>query len=496
MDDDDKITQTQVNATNKHVQNTDSNLNNVSKQISNTFSYDSPFEGETGIGTTFLPQNSNENVQSLGSLLPPPNSESNQDQSEPLSQTELPNPQRQNSSSTFNQSINSNSNEKSPKTPSNHFARPLRPSTSSPAASNKIPLRVITTIDTTKPPSGYSDYSYSYEYSEDDENGETTHSKKVKTSTKKKPRYVLNISEEEFRQLKIKAVNCEPLENLDDDVYEALITSIGRDRKRSALQEDFEQGNRLTAAIDHITECQLEQKKYLLQQQKYDEYAKNMTEVLQQLKEFDEQTAQEEEKIRAKEREQIRALEMKHRETIDKHEKEWSNGYKTKQYNHASTRLLFLRKQYQQLVQQCRFKEATNVKTEINSLEKKEGVEAMKLMQEHYDASLKKVQQKHNEEIRSLHQRYESMITKLRARRATERIPFQSKETKWKKIEEIINDPDKLWSYTQEKRLQDDVKSRSSGRLPKASARIQPKEISLKHETKIKLPALNTKKSK
>lgn len=362
---------------------------------------------------------------------------------------------------------------------------------------------VIRTIDSERPPSGYSSYSYYYDYS-DSENDEDIYgygyqdnkkNRKRKKNKKIYPKYVppvIDVPPDELSILKKKALNLEPLEDLKDDVYEVLILSLAEDRKNCARSENLEQSELLNHAINHVTECQLEQRKYVLQQEAYAKYKDQMEIVQSELQIFDEETAKLEAELRAKINFQRCTLQEQHERQIQILQTQWNSDEKKKQYNHASPRLLFLRKQYHQLMQQCRFKEATGVKTQIAQIEIKEGNEAIQAMQHNFDENMNQILKKQNEELQFYDARSKIQLKKLKQEREKLRIPIENKESKLKNMEVKINDPDKLWNCAQMKRTTEI--SQGKIRDAKVSPKLSAKDLGQKEETTIKLPKLKLRK--
>lgn len=360
---------------------------------------------------------------------------------------------------------------------------------------------VIKTVDSERPPSGYSSYSYYYDYSDsENEQNNYRHQDNKKGRKKKKnkkvcPTYnppVINVPQDELSILKKKAMKLEPLEDLNDDVYESLILSLAEDRKKCAKSEDLAQSECLNKAINHVTECQLEQRKYVLQQETYSKYKDQMILIQKELQEFDEETAREEAKLRSQISFQRCSLQEQHERQIQMLQQQWNSDAKMKQYNHASPRLLFLRKQYQQLIQQCRFKEATEVKAQIAQIERKEENDAIKVMQHNFDESINQILKKQNEELQFFDARSKIQIKKYRQERKSERIPIEHKESKLKNMEGRINDPDRLWNRCQMKRTVEI--SQGKIRDAKVSAKLTAKDLGQKEETTIKLPKLKLRR--
>lgn len=451
----------------------ENDINNISN-ISQKSSIQSSFEDKNDNNVI-----TNQEVITKNQIQRPPNNSNNN-----------PNPRIQVSNTkNKNQEINNNNSANIKNTPQN-------------ANDLKNAKNMIKTVDSERPPSGYSSYSYYYDYSDDDENEngyqqqqEYKKGRKKKKEKKVCPTYkppVFNISQDELSVLKKKAMNLEPLEDIDDDRYEALNLLLAEERKKCAKSEDLEQSELLNKAIDHVTECQLEQRKYVLQQEAYAKYKDQMFVIQKELQDFDEETAKKEAKLRSDINFQRCSLQEQHERQIQNLQNQWNSKSKKKQYNHASPRLLFLRKQYQQLIQQCRFKEATVVKMQISQMERKEENEAIKVMQHNFDENINQVLNKQREELQFFDARAKIQIKKFRQERMNLRIPIEHKESKIKNMEGKINDPDRLWNCSQMKRTMEI----SQGKLrdAKVSAKLAAKDLDQKEETTIKLPQLKLRK--
>ncbi|OHS99919.1 hypothetical protein TRFO_33562 [Tritrichomonas foetus] len=431
-----------------------------------------------------------------------------------------------------NDSTNNNTTSKEEEEPKFQIHEPLEPK----KQRNESKRDDLITIDSERPPSGYSAYSYSYEYSEsEDHTNEVTennqennqnnvlesnfdekvdklfnpdgrkhhrrrrnnnNNQNVKNKSSKSSRFEkeppVDVPQDEMSVLKAKAMNLEPLEDLDDEIYEALIRSLAEDRKEQAMNDNFEESERLNSAIEHVSASQLDQRKFKLQQEAYDDYCVQMDRVQNELQQFDEESQRLELDLKAKLDTQQQRIEAAHEKELDNHSDQWTSDAKKKQYNHASSRLLFLRKQFQQLIIQCRFKEAAEVKAEINKVEAYEQREALKVMQHNFDESLKKIETRHAEELQFFRTRADIQLKQLRQNRAKLRIALQNKESKLKRIEDRIRDADKLWNYTQMQRIEE--VSAGKSRDAKVTSKLSPREFGRKEETTIALPPLNLRR--
>ena len=377
----------------------------------------------------------------------------------------------------------------------------------------------LTTLDSERPPSGYSEYSYSYEYSEGEEvvppdqnnnnNNQNQNyncyfmcSDKSSRAPRKKnyiPRYLMSrvnkpqLPQEELEELKNKAINFEPLDDLTDDQYEALIRHLAEERRDNAFNNNFAYSEKLNEVIEYVTECQTDQRKYALQQSKYDDYFQQMERVQSELERFDQETSMLEKKLKSDLETQQRRIEANQERELDRHSAQWTSDAKRKQYNHASSRLLFLRKQFQQLVVQCRFKEASAIKSEIQKLELAEQQEAIKVMQHKYDESLKKIETRHADELQFFKTRADIQLKQLKQNRAKLRIALQNKESKLRKMEERIKDVEKLWNCNQMQRIED--VSAGKSRDARVTSKLSPREFCNQNDTTINLPPLNLRRN-
>ena len=358
-----------------------------------------------------------------------------------------------------------------------------------------------------RPPSDFSSYSYTYSYSEFEE--EVT--RPVRNRKKKidyYPKYLIKtlraqqqnqpsieISDEELDMLKKRALNLQTLDDLADEVYQVIINSLIEDRNLYATQQNFKASQKYSVAIDHVSKCQLEQRKYNLQHESYNDMMDQMDGIKAQLQAFDNETNQMEADLRQKMESQIaRIMENHEKELIDLQNK-WNTENKMRQYNHASARLIFLRKQFKLYMRKCQFQEAEETKVMINRLEATEQDQAIKAIQARFDEAVAKVEAKQRDEIQFYRTRLDIRIKQLRQSRSKLREAITNRQRKVEQKGEIISDADKLWKYNQSQKAKNGSNTQRSIITEAAISRLTTRDLNEKEETTLSLPPLQLKRN-
>ena len=352
------------------------------------------------------------------------------------------------------------------------------------------------------------EYSYSYSYSESDP--ETEHAVRPPGGSRKNSAantarlHQLQVAEkmknmsEEMKQLRIRAIKLEPIDGYPESVYEELREILVEERRQQASKNKLEESEELTAAINHIDETETWQKKMNLQAEAYQDYQQQAKQLQDRTDAFDVETKTVMEQLKNKLKAQRqRILENQERE-LEMHSKRWTSDAKTRQYSHATNRLVFLRKQFKLLMTQCRFREANEVKAIIERTERAEQDAAFKCLQHDFDQSLAKLQQKHREELIFFEEQAKIKIIQLEQQRARLRVAYLNKKKRMDQLEKKVSDADKVWNMHQLERTEE----LSNGTL-RSSVGVRTTKLSLsdiraksdKDENLITLPPLNTRRN-
>lgn len=379
-------------------------------------------------------------------------------------------------------------------------------------------IRVETIVDEDRPMSSCSSYSYTYSYSEVEEEI-TRPVRRRKTKEDYVPDYIkaqleltreqqtqrsMSLSEADLAQLKKRALELQPIENYDDDVYSAVLDSLIEDRNVEASQENFKICEQLNRAIEHVHHCQVEQRKYNLQNESYNGMMDQLDEIQMQLSLFDNETKQLEDELLDQTNNQIDRVKSKHQEELDKIQDNWNKESKMRQYNRASPRLVFLRKQFKQLMRQCKFAEAEETKSIIQKLEVQERQKAEISMSTRFQEAVTKVENRQEEELRFYQTKQDIRIKKLRVDRAKLREAIINKQRKVEEMKDVINDPDKLWNYSMSQKKKNNqspgATSRSGFDMTMSNnnanlSRLTSRDFTDREETTLALPPLKLKRN-
>ncbi|OHS99284.1 hypothetical protein TRFO_34319 [Tritrichomonas foetus] len=358
--------------------------------------------------------------------------------------------------------------------------------------------------DEERPLSNCSSYSYTYSYSEIEEEivrpirknqrRKNYIPKYLRNTKREMTEQTIDVPDEEMEILKKRAMNFQTLDDLHDQVYVLLMNNLMEDRNTLAVQEDFKGSERLNKVIEHVSKCQLEQRKYNLQHESYNDMMDQMDEVKAQLQTFDNETNQLETDLRNKVNNQISRITLNHEKELSALQAQWNTESKMRQYNRASPRLVFLRKQFKQLMRQCKFSEAEETKAMIQKLEMAEQEAAIVLLQNNFDDAVAKVEARQREELQFYKTKADIRIKQLRANRNKLREALLNRQRKIEKMGEIISDVDRLWKYNQSQKGKNAVSQRGM-KTENTISRLTSRDFTEREDTTLSLPPLQLKRT-
>ena len=321
------------------------------------------------------------------------------------------------------------------------------------------------------------------------------------------PKKTKNLNELSIDELKQMAFESQPILGLEISKYQDLINNL--------IDEQIEIGDNVTTdkyemAIQHVRNFELVQQKINLQQDALANYQIEINSFNQELANYDSRTNQELNALQDNINKKRTQMLNKHELELDQHAEKWQSRNMIKLYNSASSKLLFLRKQLNNLRATGRYKEAHDLKLIVEKQETYESNEAIKKMQRDFDESLKKIHRKQKREIGFFEEDSSIKIETYKQDRARKRQALLNKKVKLENKGQIISDPEKLWNLNQMQRADQnfgstrtDIKSRSCP----ASARPTTMTLCENHlledaktkekngpQTTIKLPPLNTRR--
>lgn len=371
-------------------------------------------------------------------------------------------------------------------------------------------VRIENIDDEERPSSACSSYSYTYSYSETEE--EIT--RPVKHRKKQLEDYIPNylkeqlqsisalqtqrtamVSDEDLENLKKKAKNFQNLENYPNEAYEVLLNSLMDERTEMAVRENFKECEKLNRVIEHVSHCYLEQRKYDLQTESYNQMMDQLDEVNAKLEQFDQESKEKEQKLEKATEQLLQQIQDDNDKKLNDIQDQWNQEGKMRQYNRASPRLVYLRKQFKGLMRQCKFQEAEDVKKMILALEKEEQEKAAASIQTRFQDAVQKAEIKQNEKLRLYQTRQETKLKQIRMERKRLR---EALENQLKKVEDqraVINDPDKLWNYNKSQKKKDTARSVRAIQPDMNLSRLTSNAFTEREDTTLHLPKLTLKRN-
>ena len=284
------------------------------------------------------------------------------------------------------------------------------------------------------------------------------------------------------------------ISDLSDSQCDDLFITFVDERKRTAQNCDFKESAKLTEAIDKLSEAKTRKKKLALQKEAQAEYQEMVAQYQKEIQDFDKETQTQVNELDIKHEELKEALKKQHEEETKQFYDKWTSSSKLRQYNHASSQLRNYRKQFKQLMLQCRFDEAEYINQLINKCETQERLVASETMQHDYSHSLEKLQQKQKNEIQFLDEKMKIQRSTYIRGREYLRLQFNNKKKRLDAKEAEVNDIDHLWS---KQRL--DRQNETSATKTVLFNRLVEKDFKndlFADETTIKLPPLDLRGTK
>ena len=298
----------------------------------------------------------------------------------------------------------------------------------------------------------------------------------------------------DIQNYKEKAINQTLPTNLPSKTYDEILFALLTERKELAKQHKYEEGQKITIAMEFVKYAQIESQKKALQRTLNKEAVSKVNQVNEELRLFDEETERikgdiEEATERFKE-DLIRQQEVE----LQENEELWRSQEKLKHYNHSSNSLATLKKQINTLTVQARFKEAAEVSIQYEKQKKIEEQASHELMQKDFDEALKLLLKKQQDERDQFLRNADLRMKNFIVQRGIEREHIQNKLKIKEGDAEATEDPEKVWNRTTNIRMDERVKNPSNFAMP--STKMTRKDISDKDIELLTLPPLEIKKNK
>jgi hypothetical protein len=237
--------------------------------------------------------------------------------------------------------------------------------------------------------------------------------------------------------------------------------------------------DKLDAAIEWVNECQTYKKKVALQRNKYEEYYAERERCKQELRQFDDETERMVKELREELAQKRNRVMEQHEHQVANHSKNWQSEAKSRNYSHASPRLLLLRKQYNLLAGQARWREAEGLRVLVEKAEHEEEANAIHQRKMDFSQSREKLEQKHASELQFFDAQVETRVKQFRQKRDNEKLVLLNRFKKVKNTERSIADGERLWVRTQQKEHTSPGHTSRSGTASVTTRSVKPKERSL-----------------
>jgi hypothetical protein len=286
-----------------------------------------------------------------------------------------------------------------------------------------------------------------------------------------------------------RAIHGHHLTGLDLCEYDRLLTDLVEERRACAATHRLRDSARLTDAIAHVTACRLEERKYRLQVAACDEFNEQATRFEDSIREYDSETARLEEALQQRLSQQRARLLQAHERLTAAHARSWTSPAKRRQYNHASSELCALRRQFRLYVKECQFVDAEEVSGLIARAEGAERADAGKQMQHDFEESQKKLKARMQAELDWGDEAARVQLAQLRQRRAWGRQLYVNKRRKIEARAEQVSDSDRLWNAHLAELRQEVSRGSRFGETMRL-ARLTDEDVPSGDDTTIALPAL------
>jgi len=235
---------------------------------------------------------------------------------------------------------------------------------------------------------------------------------------------------EELIDLKERAIKLETLHDIDEETYIDLMFVLAAEKKKYALNKNYEDGEKINKAVNHVQKCINESKVSQDHQNKAAIIQEQRNGVIKDIDVFDCQTKEMIADLRKDIHLKRTELMMKHEQKVNEHEEMWKSDSIIKQYNRLSPELLSMKTQINALVSQSHFIEANLMLNEYNNLKSVEEKKMHLQMQHDFDESLKHLLIKQENELKLFEITAKGRMDKLLAKRDTERTSLMKRQTK------------------------------------------------------------------
>ena len=252
--------------------------------------------------------------------------------------------------------------------------------------------------------------------------------------------------EDPYFELKVKAINDEPLGDLDEDTYEGLLFSLKEERNQLTENNYFEESKLINEAYQRVLKAYEEQKKKAAQKEAYKENRKRLKAAKKEYKETEEGFKRQEELLKQRLKEKMKRIEEKHQHQIDSYQAEWSSPSKMRKYSKSSSQLNALRIQARKLMNASRYDEAKAVTAEAEALQEQETLKQQRAMQNDYMVGLDTILANQKVELDTVKKSNDLEIGKLQNDKKIALEVCKKRISNIEAFTESTKDEEKVWS--------------------------------------------------
>lgn len=293
-------------------------------------------------------------------------------------------------------------------------------------------------------------------------------------------------------QMKEKAINAEPIPDLDDTIYDQIIYSLTEERRERVLNHEFKRGALINRAIVFTREFQLKNKKQLAHIIAQNEFRQVESEIKSSLEQFDKETKIKENELLKESINRKEAMKERHIKELTEHESRWNSESMFKHFNHASARLTTLRGQISTLLAQNRFDDAEQLTKLADQQKALEELNNYEIMQNSFNESQRRLIAKQQEELDFLETDLEVKRHKFIMERIRERRILENKEKVLELRKDSVNDKEKTWNRARLKATMINSLTRQRSAALAPTNRLTRGDIGVKECAPLSLPPLKS----
>ena len=258
------------------------------------------------------------------------------------------------------------------------------------------------------------------------------------------------VNEEEendpYFKLKVKAINNEPLGDLDDETYDGLLLSLKEERAELVENNYPDESKIINEAYYNVLRAYEEQKKKNAQKEAYKENRKRLKQAKKEYKETVEGYDRQEKLLIQRLTNKMKRIEQKHEQQIAAYQEEWQSSAKIRKYSKQSSKLSTLRLQAKRLLMCSRYDEAKMVRAQADALQQQETMQQQKAMQSDYQQGLDTILANQKAELDTVKKQNDLEIGKLKKDREIELEVCKKRIANIEAFTESTKDEEKVWS--------------------------------------------------